>query len=604
VGIINYIEEYEMFWFIFITYIVISFLVASDAKKSGRSYIGFLILSLLLSPIAGIILLAFLGPKKQELPTTTKNNVSKAGTENKRNEAPIQKTTTRMTDMVAHKERYMIHEDIKSLLWFGDGPYKNLTDEQMMDDKDVFYLAGGYKITCGLYVTEPSIIYMDLPINCPDDESAIPRPPYYPKYRELTPEQRYIYLKLLTNPYNTDIDIGYVFILYYGLERHLLQGDFDSAFRVIIKLRDIHKNKSFQYYSGNAIILSSMLREKGEYALEFIKSLDKEYEFGFSDNLFLLCYYSFDYPLTPKDIIRMAKTFEFTNKNYIKKNPDIFEECLKTVIFESTGDENINIKTYITNTELNKLKAGETTIFANSSIIGNTIPVLLLADNFKLKRAMYTFLEAAHEKTKSKIAELRKIGELVEPVMKKKASKKTALPPIDEKYLHEPPKNMDTEELHYFYEEQVEGFFHRRTESKDYLERAIKACENQIAIAKEAVNIVAEKEKRFTSKSSDELRQLADDIFNGIDRSADKYTGMELPEDFNPRIHKGLDDFEMVTTFIPGHSGYKRLCMIRETQGDYEAVINLATQAKSEGWQGDWDKRIERARKKLGIPME
>lgn len=29
-------------------------------------------------------------------------------------------------------------------------------------------------------------------------------------------------------------------------------------------------------------------------------------------------------------------------------------------------------------------------------------------------------------------------------------------------------------------------------------------------------------------------------------------------------------------------------------------VIQLAEQAKSQGWAGDWDKRIEKAKKKLG----
>ena len=81
-----------------------------------------------------------------------------------------------------------------------------------------------------------------------------------------------------------------MFILYYGLERHLLEGDFHSAFNVILKLRDVHKNKSFQSYSGNALILSALLQKKGEYIPSFIKSLDKEYEFNFSDNLLLMSY--------------------------------------------------------------------------------------------------------------------------------------------------------------------------------------------------------------------------------------------------------------------------------------------------------------------------
>jgi hypothetical protein len=32
---------------------------------------------------------------------------------------------------------------------------------------------------------------------------------------------------------------------------------------------------------------------------------------------------------------------------------------------------------------------------------------------------------------------------------------------------------------------------------------------------------------------------------------------------------------------------------------NYAEVIRLATQAKEKGWPGDWDKRIEKAKKKL-----
>jgi len=48
------------------------------------------------------------------------------------------------------------------------------------------------------------------------------------------------------------------------------------------------------------------------------------------------------------------------------------------------------------------------------------------------------------------------------------------------------------------------------------------------------------------------------------------------------------------------HTGYKQLCIIREKQGNWQEVIRLAEQAKSEGWVGDWDKRIEKAKKKPG----
>jgi hypothetical protein len=49
------------------------------------------------------------------------------------------------------------------------------------------------------------------------------------------------------------------------------------------------------------------------------------------------------------------------------------------------------------------------------------------------------------------------------------------------------------------------------------------------------------------------------------------------------------------------HTGFKQLCIIYAKQAKYQEVIQLSERAKSEGWVGDWDKRIERARKKLDV---
>ena len=50
---------------------------------------------------------------------------------------------------------------------------------------------------------------------------------------------------------------------------------------------------------------------------------------------------------------------------------------------------------------------------------------------------------------------------------------------------------------------------------------------------------------------------------------------------------------------LPTHKGYEQLCIIFEKQKKFDEVIKLATQAKEQGWNGDWDKRIERCNKKL-----
>lgn len=49
---------------------------------------------------------------------------------------------------------------------------------------------------------------------------------------------------------------------------------------------------------------------------------------------------------------------------------------------------------------------------------------------------------------------------------------------------------------------------------------------------------------------------------------------------------------------LPSHVGYNQLCVILEKQKNYDEVIRLAKKAKTQGWMGDWDKRIDRCMKK------
>ena len=110
---------------------------------------------------------------------------------------------------------------------------------------------------------EPSTIYTAMPIRRPDDPTLIPSPDYFPSYARLSPEQRWIYLNWLTD-ITQPINIGYVFIYYYGLERHLLIGDFDTAFDEIILLRQTHsENSSFDSYSRSALLNSALFRKRG-----------------------------------------------------------------------------------------------------------------------------------------------------------------------------------------------------------------------------------------------------------------------------------------------------------------------------------------------------
>jgi hypothetical protein len=105
----------------------------------------------------------------------------------------------------------------------------------------------------------------------------------------------------------------------------------------------------------------------------------------------------------------------------------------------------------------------------------------------------------------------------------------------------------DPLDLHHWYRHVIGFAFRGRDPDPVALAETIEACEKQIAIASEAA------------------------------------------EDFRHRISLQL----------PYHTGYERLAIIREKQRDYTEAIRLATQAKEQGWEGDWDKRIERCKVRI-----
>lgn len=50
---------------------------------------------------------------------------------------------------------------------------------------------------------------------------------------------------------------------------------------------------------------------------------------------------------------------------------------------------------------------------------------------------------------------------------------------------------------------------------------------------------------------------------------------------------------------MPSHRGYTQMAIILEKQKHYKEAYELCKKAKSEEWNGDWDKRIERLNKKI-----
>lgn len=484
-------------------------------------------------------------------------------------ENKIEKTIN--TDLVSSKplnSDFKIHEELKGLLWFADGPYQNYRNEKANEN---VFCVGDIKIS---FVSpgseEPSLIYTKAPININENGFKIERPPYYPTYKSLTPEQRGIYIKFLENPFVGNVDIGYVFLLYYGLERHLLNGNYERAYKLILKLRDIYSNGSFQSYSANALVLTSLLHNKGEIAQDFIMSLDKEFEFNFSDNLFLICYYSFNLPLKANDIMRMAKTFEFTNTNYIKKYPDIFLETLKENFKNTFAKESILISDILSKNDISKLEKQEIRIFANTSLAEQSVPVPMLAKCFKLKKVFFDLLQDTHESTKEKIADLRKKGTLiVNDTQNKKSPKKEII--FDSKKESELLNQLSEAESDFvkrhFAFLMLEDFYYKYRElDRKYLEKCKEYCIKDISS-------LTEMEEEF--------------ILQEIEMA--KYTGESVE-----KIRK--------TGFIGRIPSFSRLIIIYEKEKDYENAIKICDKAIS--FKHEADTYRERKEKILETMMK
>lgn len=52
-------------------------------------------------------------------------------------------------------------------------------------------------------------------------------------------------------------------------------------------------------------------------------------------------------------------------------------------------------------------------------------------------------------------------------------------------------------------------------------------------------------------------------------------------------------------SIMPEHTGYKQLCIISKKNKEWARVVELCNAAISQGWAGDWQKRIDEANKYL-----
>jgi len=101
-------------------------------------------------------------------------------------------------------------------------------------------------------------------------------------------------------------------------------------------------------------------------------------------------------------------------------------------------------------------------------------------------------------------------------------------------------------DVHFLYQQLIETYYKDR-ENTEYMEKALEACRKQIALAPDAA-------KAFRA--------------------------------------------EYASSPLPAHKGYQQLAIILEKEGRFQDAIILSRQAETQGWAGDWARRIERCEKK------
>ncbi|MFJ1491208.1 TerB N-terminal domain-containing protein [Capnocytophaga canis] len=183
---------------------------------------------------------------------------------------------------------------------------------------------------------DPSTIWVHLPIKYEENPPALP---YFPHYIDLLPSQRYKYLNWLRNIDNP-IDVGYVFLYFYGLEKHLLIGDIEKAIKQIIRLRKHHFNKSFQTYSRNSIIHSCIMRNRLDILLEEKDLFDIE---DFTNTQLLLAQ-NFGFPVGAEHLIYIFYKLYPKCRKAIKEDRQGLLKCIEETLMQKYNTKHLSLE--------------------------------------------------------------------------------------------------------------------------------------------------------------------------------------------------------------------------------------------------------------------
>lgn len=294
-----------------------------------------------------------------------------------------------------------VSPEIADLLWIGDGKYQNYSPPKpetttIVNTSVTVILSNPIDNR-----VEPSTLYLSLPVSEPAENSLIESPPYYPTYKALSPEQRWLYWKFLADPFSPKHDVGYAFLFFYGLERHMALGDFEKAFDITLKLRKSQLNDSFQGYTATALTLMCASKKRDDLALKLLELYNENQISNIPLDHLLFLKYKFKNPLTVEEIIDNYQYFGFQNNRYIKSQPELFYETLTELLQQDFNANTIDLNRYFPN-DIKAATTNQERIFANLSLCDYTTPIHRFQSS-NLAKSVLVLLEKTHETVKAKL---------------------------------------------------------------------------------------------------------------------------------------------------------------------------------------------------------
>lgn len=190
-----------------------------------------------------------------------------------------------------------------------------------------------------------SLIDATLPVALPN-QTLVADLPYWPSYYESSPEQRSRYLDwLVGGRCDPNIELGYVFIYFYGLEHRVLvdETDYLPILEEIVRLCGIyHHSNSFRNYSSSLLWLTILLAGRQQPVSEWFVSKALHATERWNEDVLGMClayYHLHNLPLPCEIAFVVAHTDPRSCSSVIvKRHRDEFRELFQKKYQAHFGD--------------------------------------------------------------------------------------------------------------------------------------------------------------------------------------------------------------------------------------------------------------------------